>query len=156
MISLIQRVSEARVEVAGETVGQIGTGILALIGVEKGDDEASARRLIERIVTYRIFCDAQGRMNRSLVDTGGELLLVSQFTLLADTRKGTRPSFSGAGDPQAAEALYNVAVSAARDRLGRVQTGRYAADMAVSLVNDGPVTFWLQVAAKKKREATPL
>lgn len=136
-------------QVAGETVGRIGAGILALIGVEKDDGEASARRLIERIVTYRIFCDAQGRMNRSLEDTGGELLLVSQFTLLADTQKGTRPSFSGAGDPDVAQALYNVAVSTARERLGRVQTGRYAADMAVSLVNDGPVTFWLQVAAKK-------
>lgn len=134
---------------AGEVTGRIGPGILALIGVEQADNEAIAQRLIERIVTYRIFCDAQGRMNRSLLDSGGELLLVSQFTLVADTGKGTRPSFSKAGAPEAARALYEVAVTAARERLGSVQTGRYAADMAVSLVNDGPVTFWLQVPAKK-------
>lgn len=150
LISLIQRVSEARVVVAGELVGSIANGLVALLGVERGDTPADADRLLERIATYRIFCDAQGRMNRSLVDTRGELLVVSQFTLAADTRKGTRPGFSQAAAPDDARALYEYFVKRAAERLGDVQTGRYGADMQVSLVNDGPVTFWLQVPAKPR------
>ena len=149
MISLIQRVSQAQVSVAGDVVGRIGTGLLVLLGVERGDTEAQGRRLLERVVTYRIFCDAQGRMNRSLEVVGGELLVVSQFTLAADTRKGTRPGFSRAAAPDDALRLYDAFVRLARERLGRVQTGRYGADMQVSLVNDGPVTFQLQVAPEK-------
>ena len=146
MISLIQRVSEAQVRVAGETVGSIGPGLLALLGVERGDTRAQADRLLERVVTYRVFCDAQGRMNRSLMDIQGQILFVSQFTLVADTRKGRRPSFARAAPPDDAERLYDYFVEQCGVRVGHVETGRYGADMAVSLTNDGPVTFWLQVS----------
>lgn len=145
MIALIQRVSEARVDVAGERVGAIARGILALVAVERGDGEAEAARLVERIAGYRIFPDDEGRMNRSLVDIGGALLAVSQFTLAADTKKGTRPGFSPAAAPDEGERLFNRFVDLARGRVGTVETGRYGADMKVMLVNDGPVTFWLQV-----------
>jgi len=145
VIALIQRVSEARVDVAGERVGAIGRGLLALVAVERGDGEAEAARLVERIAGYRIFPDDEERMNRSLVDIGGALLAVSQFTLAADTKKGTRPGFSPAAAPEEGERLFNRFVALARGRVGTVETGRYGADMKVTLVNDGPVTFWLQV-----------
>ena len=145
MIALIQRVSEAKVVVGGATTGAIGTGILALIGVEKGDGEREARRLLERILGYRIFADAEGRMNRSLADLSGGLLLVPQFTLAADTHKGTRPSFSSAAPPAQGESGFAGLVELARAAHSPVETGRFGADMKVHLVNDGPVTFWLQV-----------
>ena len=147
MIGLIQRVSEASVVVEGQTVGQIGRGLLVLVGVEKQDDEASAQRLLERLLAYRVFPDAEGKMNLSLTDIGGELLLVPQFTLAADTRKGTRPSFSSAAPPQLGQSLFEYFVAAARQRHPKVAKGIFGADMKVSLVNDGPVTFWLQVGA---------
>lgn len=145
MIALIQRVSEARVQVEGDTVGAIGPGLLALIGVQKGDGPADVERLGERILGYRVFADVDGRMNRSLTDTGGGLLLVSQFTLAADTQKGMRAGFQTAAAPDQAEKLFGDLVAVARTRHhGAVATGRFGADMRVSLVNEGPVTFWLQ------------
>jgi D-tyrosyl-tRNA(Tyr) deacylase len=153
MIALIQRVLSAHVSVEGEIVGKIDRGILALVAVEPGDDEAVARRLVERIVAYRIFEDADGKMNLGLAETGGELLLVSQFTLAADTRKGLRPSFSTAAPPELGQRLFDHAVAAARALLpGRVATGRFGAHMQVSLVNDGPVTFWLQIPTRAATE----
>ena len=144
MIALIQRVTEARVQVAGETVAAIGRGILALVAVERGDGDAEAARLVERVLGYRIFADADGRMNRSLVEVGGALLAVSQFTLAADTHKGTRPGFSSAAPPEEGRRLFEHFVALARARLACVETGRFGAQMEVGLVNDGPVTFWLQ------------
>lgn len=144
MIALIQRVAEAAVTVDSRTVGRIGRGILALVGVQRGDDTAAAARLLERVLTYRIFEDEAGRMNRSLADIAGGLLLVPQFTLAADTRKGTRPGFSGAEEPRAALALFDELVGMARTRHPDVATGEFGAHMKVSLVNDGPVTFWLE------------
>ena len=144
MIALIQRVADARVEVEGKTVGAIGSGILALVGVERDDAEAQAERLAQRVLGYRIFPDAQGRMNVSLVEAGGALLAVPQFTLIADTRKGTRPSFSSGASPEEGKRLFDCFVESAR-RQAHVETGRFGAEMRVSLVNDGPVTFWLQV-----------
>lgn len=146
MIGLLQRVREARVEVNNETVGGIGTGLLVLLGVERGDTEAQAQRLLERLLNYRVFPDAEGRMNLSVQDIDGGLLLVPQFTLAADTRKGNRPSFTLAASPQEGERLFNYLVNEARIRYSKVETGRFGADMQISLVNDGPVTFWLQVA----------
>lgn len=144
MIGLIQRVSEASVSVAGEPVGTIGCGVLLLLGVQRDDDEAKADKLLRRVMGYRIFPDDDGKMNLSLRDINGELLVVSQFTLAADTNKGTRPGFSRAAAPQDAERLYEYFVSqAAKDT--SVATGRFGANMQVSLVNDGPVTFWLEV-----------
>lgn len=148
MIALLQRVSEAAVRVDGETVGAIGPGILALIGVQRGDTEAQAARLLERLLGYRVFEDAAGRMNLSLSDTGGGLLLVPQFTLAADTRKGMRASFTPAAEPGLGRALFDHLVSLARAAHAPVATGRFGAHMAVSLVNDGPVTFWLEAAAQ--------
>lgn len=148
MIGLIQRVSEASVKVDDNIVGQIGRGLLVLVGVEKHDDETSARRLLERILTYRVFPDADGKMNLSLTDTAGELLLVPQFTLAADTHKGTRPSFSSAAAPELGATLFEYFVAVARKSNPKVETGMFGADMKVSLVNDGPVTFWLQVGNK--------
>ena len=146
MIALIQRVSEARVVVAGETVAAIGRGILALIGVERGDSESEADRLIERIATYRIFPDDAGKMNRSLRDVGGALLAVPQFTLVADTKSGTRPGFSSGAAPADGERLFGYFA-----KKSGAATGRFGADMKVSLVNDGPVTFWLQVSPAQSR-----
>ena len=143
MTALIQRVGEARVTVEGAVVGEIGRGILALVGVEQGDTAARAQRLLERILGYRIFPDDEGRMNRSLRDIGGGLLLVSQFTLVADTKKGMRPSFSAAAPPDEGRRLFEQLVALARAAHPDVATGHYAADMQVALVNDGPVTFWL-------------
>ena len=143
MIALIQRVAQASVSVGGETVGAIGTGILALVGVERGDADTQAERLAERVLGYRIFADAEGRMNRSLLESGGALLAVPQFTLVADTRTGSRPSFSSGAAPEEGVRLFERFVECARRRAS-VQTGRFGAEMRVSLVNDGPVTFWLQ------------
>lgn len=144
MIALIQRARGASVLVQREVVGAIGHGVLALVGVQRGDEAARATRLVERILGYRIFPDAEGRMNQDLRQCGGGLLLVPQFTLAADTRKGRRPSFGGVADPEQAQALFEALVAAARERHDDVQTGRFGADMQVSLVNDGPVTFWLE------------
>ena len=144
MIALIQRVREARVVVAGETVGAIGPGILALVAVLPDDTEARAARLLERILGYRIFGDEAGRMNRSLRDVSGGLLLVSQFTLAADTASGTRPGFSTAASPELGLRLFEHLVGLARVAHPQVATGRFGADMQVALVNDGPVTFWLE------------
>ena len=143
MISLIQRVLEARVSVDGRTVGEIGPGLLALVAVERGDQPANAARMVERLLGYRVFADAEGRMNRSLADTGGGLLLVSQFTLAADTTRGTRASFTPAAPPDEAERLFNEVVALARSRHNVVETGEFGAEMTVSLVNHGPVTFRL-------------
>ena len=150
MIALIQRVAEASVSVDRSTVASIGPGILALVGVERGDGEREAARLVERVVGYRIFPDAQGKMNLSLVDTAGALLAVSQFTLAADTGKGARPSFSSAAPPEEGERLFGRFVELARTYLAQVAVGRFGAHMKVSLVNDGPVTFWLQVSPPSK------
>lgn len=145
MIGLLQRVTQASVEVTGVCVGSIGSGLLVLIGVERGDDEATADRLLDRLLSYRVFSDEQGRMNRSLTDVGGGLLLVPQFTLPADTRKGKRPSFTPAAPPAEGERLFDHMVRRAHTEHALVATGRFGADMQVALVNDGPVTFWLQV-----------
>ena len=145
MLALIQRVTEARVTVAGETVGAIGPGLLALVGIEPGDGPPQVARLGDRLLRYRVFSDAAGRMNLSLSDTGGGLLLVSQFTLAADTRSGLRPSFSSAAPPAEAERIFNELVAYCREKHGiSVETGRFGADMQVALVNDGPVTFLLR------------
>ncbi len=144
MIGLLQRVSAASVTVNGRTIGEIGPGLLVLAAVRRQDTARDAERLAERLVGYRVFPDDAGRMNRSLSDVGGDLLLIPQFTLAADTRKGTRASFTGAASPALGEELFDRLVSACRDRVGRVATGEFGADMQVSLVNDGPVTFWLE------------
>ena len=145
MIGLLQRVTEARVEVGTDCVGRIGVGLLVLVGVERGDAEAQADRLLERLATYRVFPDEEGRMNRSLADLSGGLLLVPQFTLAADTQKGTRPGFSTAAEPAEGQRLFDYLAGEAHRRLPEVQTGRFGAHMRVSLTNDGPVTFWLRV-----------
>lgn len=144
MIGLIQRVKKASVEVDEQIVGEIKQGLLVLVGVEKGDSEADADRLCERLFNYRVFSDAEDKMNLSLSDIDGEILLVSQFTLAADTKKGARPSFSSAAPPAEGERLFNLLVEKARAKTAKVATGQFGADMQVSLVNDGPVTFWLQ------------
>ena len=145
MLSMIQRVTSATVTVEGEVVGTIEAGLLALVGVEPGDGEAQIARMAERLLGYRVFADEAGRMNRSLADTGGGLLLVSQFTLAADTRSGMRPSFTAAAPPAEAEQGFNRLVDICRrTHAGRVETGRFGAHMVISLVNDGPVTFLLR------------
>jgi len=146
MIGLLQRVSEAYVSVGGEVIASIGQGLMVLVGVEKGDTEAQADRLLERLLGYRVFADAEDKMNLSLRDIEGGLLLVPQFTLPADTRKGTRPGFSTAASPADGERLFNYLLRGARATHGEVATGQFGADMQVALINDGPVTFWLQVA----------
>lgn len=148
MIGLLQRVSQASVTVDGREVGAIGRGLLVLVGVERDDGEAQADRLLERLLSYRVFPDAEGRMNLSLADIGGGLLLVPQFTLAADTRKGTRPGFSPAAEPAEGRRLFDYLASRARREHPIVETGEFGAHMLVSLVNDGPVTFWLQVPAR--------
>lgn len=145
MIGLLQRVSEASVSVAGREVGRIGPGLLVFVGVERGDQEPQAERLLERLLGYRVFADDNGRMNRSLRDVAGGLLLVSQFTLAADTRSGSRPGFSPAADAASGRRVFDFMVATARSRHPVVQTGEFGANMQVSLVNDGPVTFWLRV-----------
>ncbi|UCE89394.1 MAG: D-tyrosyl-tRNA(Tyr) deacylase [Pseudomonadota bacterium] len=145
MIALLQRVAEARVDVRGETIGAIGAGLLALIGVERDDGESQADRLLERMLAYRLFPDAQGRMNLSLRDIGGGLLLVPQFTLAADTNSGNRPSFTPAASPDEGKRLFVYLAARACERHHPTATGEFGADMQVALVNNGPVTFWLQV-----------
>jgi D-tyrosyl-tRNA(Tyr) deacylase len=144
MIALIQRVSSAHVEVAGETVGAIGAGLLALVAVEPGDDEARIQRMAERLLGYRVFSDADGKMNLSLTDTRGGLLLVSQFTLAADTRKGMRPGFSTAATPELGRRGFERLLEICRERHPTVESGCFGAHMRVALVNDGPVTFRLE------------
>jgi len=143
MIALIQRVTEARVVVGGEIIGAIDQGILALIGVEPQDQTGNADRLLERLLGYRVFCDAQDKMNLSVSDIGGGLLLVPQFTLAADTRSGKRPSFSTAAPPDLGQELFHYLCRQAESSYSPVAFGQFGADMKVSLCNDGPVTFWL-------------
>ncbi len=145
MIGLLQRVRSARVEIEGKTVGAIGRGLLVLVGVEQGDDESRVERLLERLLGYRVFPDTAGRMNFSMQDIDGGLLLVPQFTLAADTEKGMRPSFTPAASPELGEHLFAYLVERARVRHAPVEAGVFGADMQVTLTNDGPVTFWLQV-----------
>jgi len=145
MIALIQRVLSASVSVDRAVVGEIGPGLLVLLGVEKEDDEKRAERLAEKVLGYRIFGDEQGKMNLHVQQAGGSVLVVSQFTLAADTQKGMRPGFSRGASPLEAERLYHYFAEQCRKRGVETQTGQFAADMKVALVNDGPVTFWLQV-----------
>ena len=145
MIGLLQRVSSARVEVEGKVVGEIGRGLLVMVGVEKGDAEAEAERLLDRLLDYRVFPDEAGKMNRSLRDIQGGLLLVPQFTLLADTRNGSRPDFAPAAKPEVARWLFEYMGVRANCQYPHVASGIFGANMQVSLTNDGPVTFWLQV-----------
>ncbi|TWI14438.1 D-aminoacyl-tRNA deacylase [Aerolutibacter ruishenii] len=145
MLALIQRVTQASVSVDGEVIGRIGPGLLALVGVEPGDGDAQVARMAERLLGYRVFADAQGRMNLGLADTGGGLLLVSQFTLAADTASGMRPGFSTAAAPALAEPVFNRLLATCRQKHAPgVETGRFGAHMVISLVNDGPVTFLLR------------
>ncbi|WP_298607785.1 D-aminoacyl-tRNA deacylase [uncultured Thiothrix sp.] len=144
MIGLIQRVLEAKVVVAGHTVGQIQTGILLLLGVERADTETQAKRLLERVLNYRIFEDNEGRMNRSLLDIQGGLLVVPQFTLPADTQKGNRPSFTPAAPPEQGKQLFDYFCTQIQTQGHELQSGVFGADMKVHLINNGPVTFWLK------------
>jgi len=145
MIGLLQRVTEARVDIDGETVATIGRGILVLVGIQRSDGRAQADRLLERLLGYRVFPDAQDRMNRSVRDVGGGVLLVPQFTLVADTQKGTRASFTTAADPAESEPIFRYLVDRAHSAHSPVAAGRFGTDMQVSLTNDGPVTFLLHV-----------
>lgn len=144
MIALLQRVSQAKVEIDGKSVGSIGAGLLVLLGVRPADDEAAALRLLDRLLQYRVFADEAGKMNLSLTQVKGELLLVPQFTLAADTAKGLRPGFSTAAPPEQGRRLFDFFLQAARAQHGRVETGEFGAHMQVSLTNDGPVTIWLE------------
>jgi D-tyrosyl-tRNA(Tyr) deacylase len=146
VIALLQRVAEARVEVGPEVVGRIGRGLLVLVCGERADTEAQAQRLVDKVLKLRIFGDDAGKMNRSLLDVGGAMLVVSQFTLAADTSGGNRPSFTGAAPAEQGRALYEAVLRCARERLPEVQAGRFGADMRVHLVNDGPVTIPLRIA----------
>ena len=146
MIALLQRVTHAWVDVGDSRIGEIGQGLMVLIGVERGDAAEQAHRLLERLLGYRVFADEGGRMNRSVTDVGGGLLLVPQFTLAADTRTGRRPGFSAAAAPSEGEKWFEYFAGQAAKRHAEVETGRFGADMQVGLVNDGPVTFWLQVS----------
>lgn len=148
MIGLLQRVSDARVDVEGRAIGKIGAGLLVFIAVEQGDSESDADRLLGRLVGYRIFPDQAGKMNLSLLDMQGGLLLVPQFTLAADTRKGTRPSFTPAATPAQGRALFEYMVRKASDHCGDVASGQFGADMRVTLTNDGPVTFILRTSVE--------
>ncbi len=145
MIALLQRVSEARVAVGGTVIAEIGRGLLVLVGVARGDGEAEASRLAERVLSYRVFADHAARMNLSVRDVGGSVLLVPQFTLAADTRSGLRPSFSAAAPPEIGAALFDRLVEHVRVSGVAWAVGRFGADMQVALTNDGPVTFWLEV-----------
>ncbi len=148
MIALLQRVTEAAVEVDGKQIASISNGLMVLLGVEKGDDEHVAKRLIDKLLKYRVFSDTDDKMNLSLLDSEGQLLLVPQFTLAANTNKGLRPSFSSAAAPAEGERLFNYFVDLAKESPCEVQTGCFGADMKVALVNDGPVTFWLQITSE--------
>lgn len=153
MIALIQRVTQGRVMVDGATVGAIGPGLLALVCAERNDGEAQADALLDKLLAYRVFADEEGRMNRSLKDIGGGLLLVPQFTLAADTNSGTRPSFTPAAPPVLGRRLFEHFVAQARGRHLSVESGRFGAHMKVELINDGPVTFWLQVRPRLEAAA---
>ena len=155
MIALLQRVTEASVEVDGRRIGAIGDGLLVLACAERGDSESQAERLVERLLDYRMFSDRDGKMNLSLRDKNGGLLLVPQFTLAADTNRGTRPSFSPAAPPELGRRLFDHLLACARARHSPVASGEFGAHMRVSLVNDGPVTFWLQVAAPGEQAGLP-
>lgn len=144
MIGLLQRVTQAEVSVGGRSIARIGHGLLVLVGVQRGDDEARAGRLLDRLLGYRVFEDDAGKMNLSLLETGGALLLVPQFTLAADTRKGRRPGFSNAAGPEDGARLFNYLLARAGGRVPLLQSGEFGADMQVGLVNNGPVTFWLE------------
>ena len=144
MIGLLQRVTEASVTVSEQIIGKIDRGLLVLVAVHRDDEERDIHRLAERILTYRVFPDAEGRMNLSVQDISGGLLLVPQFTLTADTRKGTRASFTKGADPEKASAYFDKLVTLCDAQLKVVETGQFAADMQVALTNDGPVTFWLE------------
>jgi D-tyrosyl-tRNA(Tyr) deacylase len=150
MIGLLQRVTEAQVEVGGNRIAAIGPGLLVLACAERTDTETEAQRLVERILACRVFSDLEGRMNLSLRDVGGALLLVPQFTLAADTRKGTRPSFTAAAPPDIGRHLFEHLLARARANHAPVASGEYGAHMRISLVNDGPVTIWLQVSAQPR------
>ncbi len=154
MIGLLQRVSDARVEIAGDTIGAIGNGLLVFVGVERGDNEAIADRLLDRLLGYRVFADADGKMNRNLRDVGGGLLLVPQFTLAADTTQGTRASFTPAAPPEDGRRLFEHLVHRAKTGHAPVASGVFGADMQVKLTNNGPVTFWLQVPPDGARRET--
>jgi D-tyrosyl-tRNA(Tyr) deacylase len=145
MIALIQRVNEAKVVVNNQNIGEIQQGLLAFIGIEKNDTEAQVTRLLEKVLSYRVFADVEDKMNLSVQDIEGGLLLVPQFTLAADTQKGCRPSFSSAAAPELGETLFNEFVKQAKNKYQHIEAGQFGADMKVSLLNDGPVTFWLQV-----------
>lgn len=145
VIALIQRVTQASVVVSGEEVGAIGPGLLVLLGVQRGDDETKADKLLHKVSHYRVFSDSEGKMNLDVQQSGGSVLVVSQFTLAAETAKGLRPGFSNGAAPEQAERLYEYFVARCRDTGLATATGRFAADMQVSLINDGPVTFWLEV-----------
>lgn len=147
MICLIQRVSEAAVAIDGQRTAAIGRGLLALVGVERADDAGTARRLAERLLAYRVFPDAAGKMNLSVLDVGGAVLLVPQFTLVADTSGGNRPSFSRGAPPELGRQLFDLFVRECEERCRYVAVGRFGATMQVSLVNDGPVTFWLEASS---------
>lgn len=142
---LLQRVQQANVVVDNQVIGEIGAGLLLFVGVEKGDDEATAAKAVERVVNYRVFADREDKMNCSLLDVQGQLLVVSQFTLAADTAKGRRPSFSTAAAPADGERLFNAFVDGCRAQVKQVATGQFGANMAVSLINDGPVTFMIEI-----------
>lgn len=150
MIGLLQRVTQARVEVDGKLVGAIDAGLLVLVGVQRDDSEREADRLLERLLGFRVFPDAEGKMNRSLHDVRGGLLLVPQFTLAADTRKGTRASFTTAAPPETGRLLFDYLLTQAGAAYAPVASGRFGADMLVSLANDGPVTFWLEVTPARQ------
>jgi len=152
VIGLLQRVSSAQVKVAGETIGAIDRGLVVLVGVERRDGEAQADRLLERLLGYRVFSDEDAKMNLSVRDIDGGLLLVPQFTLAADTRKGMRPSFTPAAPPEQGQRLFDYLVTQARAAHPRLAAGRFGADMQVSLINDGPVTFWLRVSPDKEQD----
>ena len=145
MKALLQRVTEARVDVAGDCVGQIGPGLLVFLGLERCDDETAADRMVKKLLAYRVFSDASGKMNLSVVDTTGSVLLISQFTLAADTSSGLRPGFSTALAPEEAKKLYGYTLEQLQKSHGPVEAGEFGADMQVSLTNDGPVTFLLEI-----------
>ncbi len=149
MIGLLQRVRQAQVEVNEDCIASIGTGLLVLVGIQHDDNETTAKRLLERLLGYRVFPDTEGKMNLNIEQVGGELLLVPQFTLAADTRSGMRPGFSTAASPETGQRLFTYLVDRARQGVSRVASGRFGADMQVSLVNDGPVTFWLEVDPRR-------
>ena len=145
MIALIQRVTEAKVVVNNENIGEIKQGLLVFVGIEKNDTDAFSQRLVEKVLTYRVFADKEDKMNLSVQDIKGGALLVPQFTLAADTQKGCRPSFSSAASPEDGKQLFNTFVKQAKNNYKQIETGKFGADMKISLLNDGPVTFWLQV-----------